>query len=245
MIIGKILKVLLLLLAGVYIVFKGIAFEIEGDATSALAMLLLTLLYGIWTPRKNIYFLWFLILHTAGLIVGYFSWYGPDLYVGDTDYFYYTSNSLFILSYFVITLKFLRQLDFKSVFSQLSGPIFILIVLDIFCVSLVTATAVSTLNIYEYTLEYVYNGIIMVFLSVTLINYMYRNDTKSMMLLIGSISVVFSEIIQLTYYYVLQNNILVFVYSFLLVIAFIFLYKQSQIQFTGPEPEYTEEQLGA
>lgn len=243
MIVSKILKILLLLLGGIYIVFQGMAFQIEGDATSAIVLVLLTILYAFWTTRNNNYFLWFLILHAIGHIISYLSWYGPDLYEGDTDYIYFTANALFIISYLLLTLKFITQLNIRRVLSKLSGPIFILIILDIFCVSLVTATAVSTLNVYEYTLEYIYNGMIMIMLSVALINYMYRNDTKSMTFLMGTICIVFSEIIQLTYYYVMKDNILVFVYTFLLVVAFIFLYKQSQLEFTGPEPEYTEEQL--
>jgi cbb3-type cytochrome oxidase subunit 3 len=85
----------------------------------------------------------------------------------------------------------------------------------------------------------------MVLLSVALINYMYRNDTKSMMFLMGSICIVFSEIIQLAYFYVMDDKMLGFIYSFFLVVAFIFFYLQSQLEFTGPEPEYSDEQLEA
>jgi hypothetical protein len=80
-------------------------------------------------------------------------------------------------------------------------------------------------------------------LSVGLINYMYRNDNKSMLFLIGSICIVFSEIIQLAYFYIIKSNDLGFIYSLFLVLAFVFFYLQSQLEFTGPEPEYTDEQL--
>ena len=81
----------------------------------------------------------------------------------------------------------------------------------------------------------------MTLLSVALINYMYRNDNKSMLLLLASIFTVFSEIIQLAYYYILEDTNLSFTYSFFMVGAFLFFYLQSQLEFTGPIPEYTDE----
>ncbi|WP_411894817.1 hypothetical protein [Winogradskyella sp. A2] len=243
---SKIIKVLLLLLGGVFIVFQGMAFQLEGAAVSAGILVLLTILYCGWTTNKSIYFFWFLVLYTIGHVLSYSAWYGPNLYEGDIDYIYYVANMLFILSYIFLMLKILTQLNFKSVFSQLAIPIFILVVLDIFCVSLVTATTENVLNTYEYSLEYTYNAVVMTLLSIALINYMYRNDTKSMMFLMGSICIVFSEIIQLAYFYVMEDKMLGFIYSFFLVVAFIFFYMQSQIEFTGPdEPFYSDEHAEA
>jgi hypothetical protein len=85
----------------------------------------------------------------------------------------------------------------------------------------------------------------MILLSVALINYMYRNDNKSMLFLIASIFIVFSEIIQLAYYYILPDNNLSFVYSLFFIIAMLFFYLQSQQEFTGPIPEYADEELEA
>ena len=83
--------------------------------------------------------------------------------------------------------------------------------------------------------------------SVALIDYMYRNDNKSMLFLLGSICIVFSEIIQLAYYYILEDKNLGFIYSFFLVVAFVFFYLQSQLKHTGPQPTYLDmdEQLEA
>ena len=61
-----------------------------------------------------------------------------------------------------------------------------------------------------------------------------------MLFLLGSICVVFSEIIQLAYYYILNDKNLGFIYSFFLVVAFIFFYLQSQINHTGPQPSYLD-----
>ena len=187
MILSKVLKGLLLLLGGIFIVFQGMTFETEGAATSAIVLVLLTFVYLKWTDKKNKYFLWFLIIYTVAHLASFGAWFGPEIYEGDVDYFYYFTNILFIIAYLILSLKMITQLNFRLVFSQLSIPIFILVILDIFCVSLVTATAVSTMNVYEYVLEYSYNAIVMILLSVALINYMYRNDNKSMMLLYSTV----------------------------------------------------------
>ena len=243
MLVNKILKVVLLLLGGIFIVFQGFAFEIEGAAVSSLALVLLTILYCKWTENKSIYFFWFLVTFTFAHLLSYSAYYGPLIEEGSIDYFYYSANILYITAYIFLIIKILIGLDLKIVFSELAIPVFILIILDIFCVYIVSATTENVLSIYEYSLELAYNAVIMVLLSVALINYMYRNDNKSMLFLLGSICIVFSEIIQLAYFYILNNNDLGFIYSFLLVIAFVFLYLQSQLDFTGPEPEYIDEQI--
>jgi hypothetical protein len=150
---------------------------------------------------------------------------------------------LYILAYTFLVLKILNGLEIKKVFVQLPVPIIILIILDVFCVTLVTDTAEHELTFYEYSLEFTYNTIIMILLSVALINYLYRNDTKSMLFLIASIFIVFSEIIQLAYYYILDDNNLSFVYSLFFVIALVFFYLQSQKEFTGPIQEYVDEEI--
>jgi hypothetical protein len=80
---------------------------------------------------------------------------------------------------------------------------------------------------------------------VALLNYMYRSDTKSILFLMASICVVFSEIIQLAYFYVLEASSLGYIYSVLFVTAFILFYLQSQKVFTGPQEEYSEGKVEA
>lgn len=247
MLVNKILKVLLLLLGGVFIMLQGLAHEVEGAAVSALMLVLLTTLYCGWTTDKSRLFFWFLVTFTFGHLLSYAAWYMPLIEEGEIDYYYYGSNILFITAYLFLIIKVLSLINLKRVFKELSIPIIILFVLDVFCVVIVTDATDGRLSTYEYILEFVYNGVIMALLSVALIDYMYRNDNKSMLFLLGSICVVFSEIIQLAYYYILEDKNLGFIYSFFLVVAFIFFYIQSQNKYTGPQPTYLDmdEQLEA
>ncbi|WP_430467898.1 hypothetical protein [Winogradskyella ouciana] len=245
MFVNKLLKVILLLLGGVFIILQGLAYEKEGAAVSAFMLVLLTILYCRWTTNKSLFFFWFLVAFTAGQLLSYISWYGPEIKVGEVDYYYYGANVLYIISYLFLIVKIASSFKLRDIFKELSIPIMILLLLDVFCVVLVTDTTKGALTGYEYTLEFTYNAVIMALLSVALIDYMYRDDRKSMLFLIGSIFIVFSEIIQLAYYYVLEDKSLIFVYSLFLVVAFIFFYLQSQLQLSEPQPNYIDEQLEA
>jgi len=240
MLVNKILKVLLLLLGGIFIILQGFAYELQGAAVSALLLVLLTILYCGWTVQKSRFFFWFLVTFTFGHLLSYSSWYGPFIEEGQVDYYYYIANILFIISYLFLIVKVLLSIDFNKAFKELTIPILILFVLDVFCVIIVTDATEGKLSGYEYVLEFVYNGVIMALLSVALIDYLYRNDNKSMLFLLGSICVVFSEIIQLAYYYILDDKNLGFIYSFFLVVAFVFFYLQSQLKYTGPQPTYLD-----
>lgn len=240
MYVKKILKVVLLLLSGFFILFRGLALDIKGAALSAVLLILLTWLYVGWTKHKSKLFLLFLLLFTLAQLINFVGWLAPELEEGKIDYFYYATNTFYILSYAVLIVKMLRQLNFKKVFKELTIPIVILVVLDIFCVTLISDT-VNSLSYYEYILEYTYNAVIMILLSFALINYMYRNNKKSMLFFLGSIFIVFSEIIQLAYYYILSDDNLAYVYSSFLVVAFIFYYMQSQHVVTEPIPAYVDE----
>ncbi|WP_296313893.1 hypothetical protein [Winogradskyella sp. UBA3174] len=243
MLLNKILKVVLLLLGGIFITLRGFDFEVEGAAVSALMLVLLTIVYCKWTENKVKYFFWFLVTFTLGHVLSYSTWFLPEIQEGQIDYYYYVANILFIISYLFLITRMVSELKFKDIFSELAIPIIVLVVLDVFCVILVTDTVEKAFSIYEYALEFTYNAVIMALLSVALINYMYRNDNKSMLMLLGSICIVFSEIIQLAYYYILDDSNLVFIFSFFLVVAFVLFYLQSQLTFTGPEPAFTDEQL--
>jgi hypothetical protein len=241
MLVNRILKVVLLLLGAVFVILQGFAFEVEGAAVSSVMLVLLTVLYCRWTENKTKYFFLFIVTFTVAHVLSYASYYVIEMGEDQIDFFYYGANLLYILAYVFLIIGILRGLELKKVFSELSIPILILIILDIFCVYIVSGTTENILEVYEYALEFLYNAVVMALLSVGLINYMYRNDNKSMLFLIGSICIVFSEIIQLAYFYILTSNDLGFIYSLFLVLAFVLFYLQSQLEFTGPEPEYTDE----
>ena len=132
---------------------------------------------------------------------------------------------------------------YLTIVKKFPAHLVILLVLDIFCWLTVTDTTKGVLTTTEYELEFIYNTVIMLLLTVTLINYIYREDKKSMNLLIGSIFIVFSEVIQLAYFYISAINILNVICSFFLVIAFIFFYLQSRLMYQNNNDDLTSNEL--
>lgn len=241
MLTNRILKAISVVLGIGFIASLSLGYELEGSALSSMMLVLLTVLYFRGSKSKSKYFSSFLVVFTFAHVLSYLSWYLPEEDYFGTDYIYYFTNILYVISYLFLILRFTSKLDIKFILKRFLFSILILLILDVFCVVVVTETASEVLSVYEYALEFVYNAVIMILLSVALINYMYRNDNKSMLFLLASICVVFYEVIQLAYFYVLSTNDLGAIYSTFLVLAFVFLYTQSQLKFLGPFESYSED----
>jgi hypothetical protein len=134
-------------------------------------------------------------------------------------------------------------MNLREVFSRFILTIVVLVILGLFSVTFITETVESTLAFSEYVMEYIYNITIMVLVSVGLVNYMYREDNKAMLFFIGCMMIFFSEMIQMTYYYILKLEYLAASYSILLVLAFVFFYLQSQQELTEPTKPYIDQQI--
>lgn len=245
MLVKKIIKVVLLLLAVLYIFLQSLALELEGSVLSAVILVLLTCLYVGWTKHKSKLFLGFLVFFSTAQILSIAAYFIPEVGLDQVDTMYFGINVIYIMAYTFLIIKIIRQFNLRKVFQQLTVPIIILVILDVFCVTLISGTTEGIFNYYEYVLEFTYNAVVMILLSLALIDYMYRNSNKSMLFLIGSIFIVFSEIIQLAYYYILPDDNLGFVYSLFFIVAFIFLYQQSQSKVTEPVKAYSDNPVEA
>lgn len=244
MIINKLLKIILLILGVLYVVLQAKELDYYGLGLSSLGLILLITLYRRVVTERRRYFMAFLLCFTLAHLSGFLSYF-VILDETQTDYMYYIGNSLYIISYLFLIYQIVYTLNFRTIISKFSVSIFILLVLDIFAVTLVTETAESVLTMPEYITEFLYNAVIMVLLSVSLLNYMYRDDNKSMLILVGSIFVFFSEIIMLADFYITESEYLSATYAAFLVLAFLFFYLQSPLQYMGPIEGYVEEGVSA
>ena len=81
----------------------------------------------------------------------------------------------------------------------------------------------------EYVIEITYNISMLLVLTSSLLSYLYRDDRKSLLMFLGSLSIVFSEVIGVAYLYVAQQNLLSFLTTSLTLLAFYFYCKQSSL----------------
>lgn len=231
----RILIGVLIALSAVFLGFQIFELEVEAAGIRALLLMFLTVLYYIRVKNKSIYFFLFLITFSIAEILNFIGWLVPLVPDNRVDYMYFIVNSLYILAYSLLTVQILTSMNLVEIVKKLPFHLIILIILDVFCVIVVTNTAIGRLNYYEYFVELVYNSVIMILLTVALINYIHKNDKKAINLLIGSIFIFFSEVIQLAYFYVSSNNLLNVFCSLFLVLAFVFFYLQSRLSYEPQE----------
>ncbi|TDU40562.1 hypothetical protein BXY82_2614 [Gelidibacter sediminis] len=229
MIIKRILSSVLIALSLLFVAFQIMQLEVGAAGLRVSLLILLNVLYYYYVNYKRPLFLSFLVTFCVAEIINFVSLLFPEMRAVQIDYLYYTVNSLYILSYVFLILLMLRTMDFFEIIKKFPFHIFIMIVLDVFFVVIVTDTALHRLSYAQYFMEFLYNAVVMILLTVALINYLHKDDLKSINLLIGSIFIVFSEVIQLAYFYITDINILNVCCSLFLVIAFWFFYQQSRL----------------
>ncbi|WCO00523.1 hypothetical protein [Psychroserpens ponticola] len=228
--IGKFLGALTLVLSLFFLglQFKGL--EVEAAGVRALTIVMLTALYVIRIKNRHPLFLSFLIVFVLAEVFNYFTWVVDLDIAEEIDYYYYIGNTLYILSYLFLVARITVGMNMKRIVVKFPIQIVLLFVLSLFFVYFVSDTAKKEFNTNEYYLELFYNAVIMLLMALALINYMSKDDKKSMNLLLGTICIMFSEVIQLAYFYIAEFNLLNVLCSLFLVFAFLFFYLQSRLE---------------
>lgn len=241
--INLLIKLLLVLIGFTFIGLQAFQWEIAGSGISALMLIGISLLYKKYSKFFEKQFFLFLLFFTLAEIIGFIYWFIPVEWLQTLDFTYYGANLLYITAYIFLIRHVLNGIEFRKMLKRFAGPAIILLILDIFCVYIVTDTAGSDFSSAEYILEFSYNGVIMVLLSVALLNYLNKDTNKAMLFLIGTIFIVFSEIIQMAYFYIVDSNDLSATYATFLVMAFLFLYLQSQLSASKSFSELQDEKI--
>lgn len=229
--IGNFLGTLILVLSLFFLGLQFQGLEIEAAGVRALSVTLLLFLYVIRIKNKHPFFFLFLIFFSISEILNYITWVINLDLTPEVDYFYYIGNTLYILSYLFLIARITIEMNFKKAFFKFPIQIGLLAILGFFFVYFVSDTTKKELTNNEYYLELLYNAVVMFLMAIALVNYMYRDDKKSMNLLIGTICIMFSEVIQLAYFYIAADfNLLNVLCSMFLVFAFLFFYLQSRLK---------------
>lgn len=229
--VGKILGIILILLSVLFLGLQSFGLEHQAFGIKALAMSLLTVYYIVNVKQKHILFLIFLIFYAAAEIHNYLTY---ELYPAENvsyDIHYITGNSLYVTAYLFLIARIFSIMRFKKAILKFPIQTLLLFALGVFVVYMITDLSNEGFIFeYEYMIETIYNTVVMFLVCLALVNYMFNDTKKSMNLLIGSIFIVFSEVMQIAYYYITDyDNTLNVVYSIFLVCAFVFLYFQSRL----------------
>lgn len=146
------------------------------------------------------------------------------------DFEYYFGNSLFILAYTFLLIGISKSLCVFHVIRNFKIHIAVLTVLNIYLIYVLHAIINPNLvKQNDYYLELTYNIVVLLLLSIALLNYFYKDNTKSLYLFLGSLCIVFSEVMDIAYIYVTERSLLNFLSTTLNIIAFYFYYQQSKL----------------
>ena len=233
-------KIILGVIISLVVAFIGLVIFNQDDTADYLRLAILplvTVYYSLSSNKRTSFFFYFLLLYSIGEIITVLYYFIPLTLLID-NILYFLGNSLYIIAYGFLIFEILRSMNFSKIFSRFAVHLIILFALDVYCIALVSDVTIKSgvlENIYENILEVVYNMTIMLLLTAALINYLYRDSKKSMNLLVGALCIVFSEVIQVAYFYVSEIPMLSVVYSLLLVMAFLFFYIQNSMTYQDYE----------
>ncbi|WP_250432652.1 hypothetical protein [Hanstruepera flava] len=207
------------------------------ELSKALIVPVFTLLYFVSVPRKSLFFTWFLILFSISELLAFSElWFDfetmtdAELLKFD-DMYYLVGNSLYIIAYALLVYDVSRTLDFGKIFKNFAIHLLVLTILNIYIVYvLLTIVNPYVSGSFLFVIELVYNIIMLLLLTLSLIGYFYNDNKKSLLLFFGSICIVFSEVIQVAYFYISDKDLLNISQTLLFVLAFCFFYFQSKIQ---------------
>lgn len=191
-------------------------------------MPLFALLYFVNTKEISPFFMIFLICYSVSDLI---SIYGFNRRL---EWEYYIGNSLYIMAYLCFSYEILLSISKKHILKYFKSHVIVLGIVNVYANYVLINFQSEYVSSLDYMLELFYNVSTTILVSVSLLNYFYRDDKKALILFLGSLSIAVSEVIQIVYYYLMGGNdahILNVSYSLLLILGFYFYYVQSKLEY--------------
>ncbi|SFD29129.1 hypothetical protein [Algibacter pectinivorans] len=210
--------------------------EFSGSETLALHLRSLlvpfiTIGYTFYITSKNNLFWAFLICYSLSdlltIVMGNMTFSSAVI---ANDFEYFAGNALYILAYIFLIVKIVRLINFGYVFKYLKIHSLVLLFLNIYLFSVLNGFIKSNL-VYQidYYFELIYNVIILTLFFVGMINFFCRDNRKSLFIFLGSVSIVFSEIMDVAYIYIDNRQFLSFLSTTLMLLSFNLFYYQASM----------------
>lgn len=203
------------------------------QANSFISLLIFPLLiiyYFKDSINKNKYLLYFLILFCFSEIYYYFQ---AVLHIIPITTFegkpqYIESSVALVIGYASLIALIISELNLKQLIKRLYIQIFILGVLGVYLIFKLNymITYNISMPIIEYSINVLYNLVIVVLLGLSLLNYLYHYSTLALRLLIACVFLILSEFVQTAFHFMESEKFLSEIYIIMLAISYFafFLY---------------------
>lgn len=227
---SKILVGLVLAIYALFVIFQLTGNELIAIKLRSFILPSVALTYFLCSKERSIYFALFFIFYSASDILFLASRYLHISFKID----YYLGNILYILAYGALFIKICKSISLMHVFKNLKIHLLVLTALNIYIIYVLQViTDPITTIAGGYYVEFTYNLVMLLLLSASLINYFYRDNKKSLYIFLGSLCIVFSEVISVAYLYVAKQGLLSLLSTSLALLAFYFYYQQTKFDNTS------------
>ncbi len=226
-------KVLIGIVVLCYVLF--VVFEFSGYVNTAyyfhsLIAPLITLIYILFVRKKSRLFLLFLLCYSVSDLLGLVLDVLPIIKTQKLYNFeYYFGNLLYMFSYMFLIVKICKSINIGLLLRHFKIHTIALTALGFYFVYVLQEIISSGLVVEgDYYFELIYNITTVLLLPLSLLNYFYRDNKKALYLFLGSLCIVFSEVMDVAHIYVKEMYVLNFLSTTLALIAFYFYYQQSK-----------------
>ena len=220
-------KVLVFFLGLLYlasIIFELSNYDILSNYCEALILPIITIIYFLKIKKRTIYITLFFVLYSISdlfIFISEFIPYGVDYFLG---------NGLYILAYLALLMKILKSINPLEVFKHYKIHILVLLLLSVYIVYVLQVIVEPFVySTQEYVFELIYNIVLLFLLSISLLNYFYRDNVKSLYLFLAVLSIVFAEVIWIAYVYISERYILNIISTTLYIISYYFICQQAKL----------------
>ncbi len=194
------------------------------EMCDALIVPLVTVFYFLSVKQKSFLLSGFFVIYSISNILTLLRSYTSY------EFNYYVGNFLYILAYVFLIFEIGRFLSLQKLVKRYFVHFIILLLLSgylVYVLNFIVDPFLSASN--EKYIEFSYNLVLVILLSVSLLNYLVNDNTKSLLLFLGVLAIVFSEIIWVATMYISQLKLLHVLVLVLYFLAFYFFYKQSML----------------
>lgn len=141
---------------------------------------------------------------------------------------YHSVNGLYIIAYSCLIYFLFTRLDISLVWQKLKYFILVLSAFLAFFMFYLNDIMLDERGMvlwsFSFFIETLYNFIILLLLVLSFINFLYYDSKKGLLLFLACILLVFSEMIQLTYIYIINNEFLFILMSVFRVLGLFAMY---------------------
>ncbi len=139
---------------------------------------------------------------------------------------YYAGTPFYCLAYLSLLVFLFKKMNFKPVIKRFRIHLIILLSFGAYLfISIYSMLWPETrgFNLVYWMYDILYNTLFILVLITSFVYYLYRDTKKSLLLFLACMFIVFSELVQVAYYYIEKLEVLNKMYSIFLVMGYFFI----------------------